>query len=68
MNTFSTRIKELRKEHGYTQRSLAEKLGLTNSTVCDWEKERSEPDLETLKQITQLFSISTDYLLGLSEI
>ena len=68
MNTFSTRIKELRKENGYTQRALAEMLELTNSTVCDWETGRSEPDLETLKRLAQLFSVSTDYLLGLSEI
>ena len=68
MRIFSQRIKELRKENGYTQRELATKLELTNSTVCDWETGRSEPDLETLKKIAQLFSVSTDYLLGLSEI
>jgi transcriptional regulator with XRE-family HTH domain len=68
MRIFSQRIKELRKENGYTQRELATKLELTNSTVCDWETGRSEPDLETLKKIAQLFSVSTDYLLGLSDI
>ena len=68
MSIFSKRIKELRKESNFTQQELAEKLELTNSTVSDWETGRSEPDLETLTKLSKLFSVTTDYLLGLSEI
>lgn len=68
MSIFSKRIKELRKESNFTQQELAEKLELTNSTVSDWETGRSEPDLETLTKLAKLFSVTTDYLLGLSEI
>ena len=68
MSIFSKRIKELRKENNFTQQELAEKLELTNSTVSDWETGRSEPDLETLTKLAKLFSVTTDYLLGLSEI
>ena len=67
MNIFCTRIKELRLEKGLTQLQLAKKLQTTNSAVCDWEKGRSQPDLQMLTNIATLFSVSTDYLLGLSD-
>ena len=67
MEIFCKRIKELRIESGITQKELAEKLNLTNSTICDWEKGRSEPDLQTLTQIAAVFDVSVDYLLGLSD-
>ena len=67
MEIFCKRIKELRIESGITQKTLAEKLNVTNSTVCDWEKGRSEPDLQTLTQIAAFFEVRVDYLLGLSD-
>lgn len=66
MEIFCTRIKELRLENGLTQKQTAEKLNTTNSAVCDWEKGRTQPDLETLKNIAKLFDCSVDYLLGIS--
>lgn len=67
MDIFCKRIKELRVESGITQKQLAEKLNTTNSAVCDWEKGRTQPDLQMLTKIAGLFSVSTDYLLGLSD-
>ena len=67
MSTFSDRIRELRKEAGLTQKELAKKLQLTNSTICDWEKERSEPNIEQLRILSIFFEVSTDYLLGLED-
>lgn len=67
METFCKRIKELRIENGITQKELADKLQTTNSSVCDWERGRSQPDLKTLTEIAKLFDVSTDYLLGLSD-
>ena len=67
METFCKRIKELRLEHGFTQKELAEKLSTTNSAVCDWEKGRTQPDLAMLADIAKLFDVSSDYLLGLSD-
>ena len=67
MEIFCTRIKELRLESGLTQKQLAEKLNTTNSAVCDWEKGRTQPDLQTLANIASLFGVSVDYLLGLSD-
>lgn len=67
MNTFAEKVKYLRKEAGITQKELAQKLQLTNSTICDWEKERSEPNLEQLRALSLLFEVSTDYLVGLED-
>jgi transcriptional regulator with XRE-family HTH domain len=67
MEIFCKRIKELRIESGLTQKELAKKLNTTNSAVCDWEKGRTQPDLQMLKNIATLFDVSTDYLLGRSQ-
>lgn len=67
MNIFCERVKELRIENNLTQKQLAEKLQTTNSSVCDWEKGRNQPDLKTLANMAQLFQVSVDYLLGLKE-
>lgn len=67
METFCKRIKELREGEGLTQKALAEKLNTTNSTVCDWEKGRTQPDLEMLAKLARLFEVSTDYLVGISD-
>ena len=67
MNIFCERVKELRIENNLTQKQLADKLQTTNSSVCDWEKGRSQPDLKTLANMAQLFQVSVDYLLGLKD-
>lgn len=67
MRVFCERVKELRIENNLTQKQLADKLQTTNSSVCDWEKGRSQPDLKTLANMAQLFQVSVDYLLGLKE-
>lgn len=67
MEIFCKRIKELRIENNFTQKQLAERLNTTNSAVCDWEKGRTEPDLQMLTDIAALFGVSVDYLLGLED-
>ena len=67
MEMFCKRIKELRTESGITQKELAQKLGTTNSAVCDWEKGRTQPDLQMLAHIATFFGVSADYLLGLED-
>ena len=67
MEIFCKRIKELREEKELTQKALAEQLNTTNSAVCDWEKGRTQPDLEMLAKLACLFEVSTDYLVGLSD-
>ncbi len=65
--TFPTRLKELRKEKNCTQRQLAEVLGLTPNSICEWEKERSQPSAEMIVEIAKFFDTTTDYLLGVTD-
>lgn len=60
------RLAEIRKDHNDTQADLAEKLHVSIATVRGWEQERTEPSHGTLVTICQMYQISSDYLLGLS--
>ena len=62
------RLADIRKDHGDTQQTLADKLQVSKFTVSNWEQEKSEPDHEILIKICKLYGISSDYLLGLSNI
>ncbi len=57
----------IRKERRLSQQQLADKLGVSRSTVAMWETGNSEPDLETLWKISEYFNVTTDYLLGLTD-
>ena len=59
------RIKSLRKRDNYTQKELAEKLYKSESTVRMWELGKSEPDTQSINALSDIFSISTDYIIGL---
>ena len=61
---FSTRLKEVRKEKGWTQKTVAESLGIGQTTVANYENGTRLPDLDKLKEIGDLFGVSVDYLLG----
>ena len=61
---FGARLKELRKKNGYTQITLAEKLGVSKGTVAMWEVGKRKPDFETLCTLSELFDVRTDYILG----
>ncbi|AYG01786.1 helix-turn-helix domain-containing protein [Lactococcus allomyrinae] len=61
-------IKEYRKASGWSQSKLADKLFFTKSTVCDWEKGRTEPNFETLTKLIKLLHIDVIKLFGLLSI
>lgn len=65
---FANRFKGLRAEKGYTQKDVADLLGISPTAVASWEQERNNPNLDTLVQIAKLFDVSVDYLLGLTDI
>lgn len=60
-------MKYLRNTTQYTQRQLADYLGLSANTVCEWEKGRSEPSIATIIKLATVFDVSADYLLGLED-
>lgn len=61
------RLREVRKDHGDTQESLGQKLGISTPTVSKWEQGASDPNLKTLVRICQMYNVSSDFLLGLSD-
>ena len=61
------RIKELRTAHGLSQVTLAQKLGVSKQCVSNWESGYIQPSIDMLIKLSGLFSVSTDYLLGLAD-
>ena len=62
--TIGKRISSNRKRLALTQEQLAEKLGVTAQAVSKWENDQSCPDITMLPRLAEIFSISTDELLG----
>lgn len=61
-NDFGTRLKELRKQTGMTQKELADKLGVTKSVVSFYELRERAPSPEILVKLTSIFDVTSDYL------
>lgn len=62
------RVKELRKEHKITQEKLAASLGISRSAVAMYETGKCDLSNEILIACASFFDVSTDYLLGQSDI
>lgn len=60
---FEERLGRARKEKGYTQEELANRLGVTPQAVSKWERGVGLPDIETLFYICEILDCSSDYLL-----
>lgn len=63
MENLGERIAALRKKQNMTQAELGEKLNLSAQAVSKWENNLSEPDLQTLQRMTELFGITVNELL-----
>ncbi|MGL5899018.1 MAG: helix-turn-helix domain-containing protein [Lactobacillaceae bacterium] len=63
---FGKRLRDLRIENHYTQETLADKLGISYKTIGSWERGTREPPIKTIRQLSKLFNVTTDYLLGKS--
>lgn len=60
---FADKLIELRKKNGFSQESFAEKMGVSRQAVSKWESAQSVPDLDKILKMSELFSVTTDYLL-----
>ncbi|MCM1235309.1 MAG: helix-turn-helix domain-containing protein [Ruminococcus flavefaciens] len=59
------KIKTLRMSNNLTQNDIAKRLGITRSSVNAWEMGISVPSTMYIVELARLFSVSTDYILGL---
>lgn len=62
------RLRTLRNEKGYTLLYVADKLGLSEATLSNYEKSTRKPDWETINQLADFYNVSTDYLMGRTNI
>ena len=61
---FNEKLQELRKQKGFTQEELAELLFVSRTAVSKWESGRGYPNIDSLKAISKLFSVTIDELLS----
>ena len=58
------RIKYLMEAEDISQYALAKKLGISQSTICNWLNEKKEPSIESLWKLADYFGESVDYIIG----
>lgn len=63
-----SRIKILREKRGVIQAILATELGITQQTLSKYEKDVNIIKIDVLKRLAEYFNVTTDYLLGLSDV
>ena len=68
MSKFSSRLRELRINSGYSQAALSKKIGISKSSVNMYERDEREPGIETIEAIADVFNVDLDYLLGKSDV
>ena len=65
MFMLSERLRCLREAEGMTQVELAKILSVSKQSVSNWENDNIQPSIDMLVKITNVFSVSADYLLGI---
>ena len=60
---FASKLAMLRRNRGYSQEALAEKLNVSRQAVSKWENGQSEPEIASLLAISRLFQVTADYLI-----
>lgn len=67
MVSLAKRLHDLREDHDETQRQIAQLLGVPVQRVSEWEQGKHEPRLEKLVVLADHWSVSLDYLAGISD-
>ncbi|OUO99805.1 hypothetical protein B5F36_14925 [Anaerofilum sp. An201] len=65
--SFGDRLKESRCRCGFTQKQLAEQIGVAKSTYTGYEKGSREPDLFKLKKLIEILQVDSSWLLGVED-
>ena len=61
---FCENLKNTRKGCGLTQKQIAEKLGVVESCYANWEQGRTEPNVDMLRKLSEIFDVSIDELIN----
>ena len=61
---FGKRLRELRKENGYTIEQFSDMVGISKSTLGYYENDKRMPDIEILARIANVLNVNADYLIG----
>mgnify|MGYP001769217380 CR=1 FL=1 len=65
---FKDRLRQLREENKLLQKELAQKIGVDRNTITGYEIGKREPNLEKIIKLAQIFDVSIDYLVGVTDI
>ena len=68
MTTFSKRLRELRDQADLTQKEVADAVHVDKQTISQYELGKRQPDFEKLERLCDFFNVSSDYLLGKSDL
>ena len=66
--TVGARLRKLRLKNGYSQEDLADAMLVSRETIRNWESDLCEPPCTALLELSALYHVSTDYILGASDI
>lgn len=58
------RLNYERTKRNWSQKYVAQRIGITNTVLSNYERDYRDPDTNTLKQLADLYDVSIDYLLG----
>lgn len=64
MSNFSNTLKYLREKRDWSKTKVAKHLGIGLSTYANWEYGYNEPDIAMINNLSSLYEVSTDYLIG----
>lgn len=67
MDIFTERLNEAIKESNLMQKEIAEKANLSKQAITDFKKGRSYPNIQTLRILSTILNVTSDYLLGLED-
>ena len=67
MMSLGSRLKKERERRNWSQVYVAEKIGITNAVLSNYERDYRDPDTETLKKLALLYGVKTDYLLSITD-
>ncbi|HEP1276637.1 TPA: helix-turn-helix transcriptional regulator [Streptococcus pyogenes] len=64
MKAFPSKLREIRKQKGFTQESISQLLGIGQSSYAKWENGKTEPTLENIGKLSKILDVSVDFLLS----